>query len=63
MRVDGAHGLVRELAESTLHEGDDRRVIPVDRSRSSAHRQEFCPLDALLVFRCVVPKPLSIGGM
>ena len=30
---DGAHGLVRELDESTLHERDDRHVIPADRDR------------------------------
>jgi len=30
---DGAHGLVREFDESTLHERDDRRVIPVGRNR------------------------------
>jgi len=30
---DGPHGFVRELDESTLHERDDRRVIPVGRNR------------------------------
>ncbi len=30
---DGTYGLVCELDESTLHERDDRRVIPVSRDR------------------------------
>lgn len=36
---DGAHGLVREFDESTLHEGNDRRVISVGRD----HHLKICP--------------------
>jgi hypothetical protein len=43
---DGAHGLVREFDESTLHEGDDRRVIPVGRNRHLEVR----------------PRRLTVGG-
>ena len=43
---DGAHGLVRELDESTLHERNDRRVIPVGRNRHLEVR----------------PRRLTVGG-
>lgn len=39
-----AHGLVRELDEGTLHECDDRRVIPVGWNRQLEIRPRGLPL-------------------
>jgi hypothetical protein len=39
-----AHGLVRELDESTLHEGSERRVSPVGRNRHVEVRSWRLPL-------------------
>ena len=42
--MGGAHGLARGLDESTLHEGNDRRVISVAWSRHVEVRSWRLPL-------------------
>ena len=56
---DGPHGFVREFDESTLHERDDRRVIPVGRNRHLEVRpRRLIVGGTCCVIRCSFPAAL-----